>query len=236
MNDMPRYSIIEGKNPREICLLRGRGCQWRRCAFCDYHLDFSRNQEENDALNGAVLSQVSGCLGRLEIINSGSFCDLSENTHREIRRICEEKKIHDLHFECHWMHRHEIKELRRFYAEKNIMVTIKMGVETFDAVFREEVLKKGIDTDSPAEIAQFADEICLLFGLSGQSAEGMERDIQLGLEYFRRICVNIMVANSTAIKPDEQVIRDFMTSVYPKYKDDPRVDILLNNTDFGVGA
>ena len=95
MDDMPRYSIITGKNPREICLLRGRGCQWRRCAFCDYHLDFSRNQEENFDLNRQVLAQVDGHLGRLEIINSGSFCDLCQQTHQEIRRICSEKKIRE---------------------------------------------------------------------------------------------------------------------------------------------
>ena len=95
MDDMPRYSIITGKNPREICLLRGRGCQWRRCAFCDYHLDFSRNQEENFDLNRQVLAQVDGYLGRLEIINSGSFCDLCQQTHQEIRRICSEKKIRE---------------------------------------------------------------------------------------------------------------------------------------------
>lgn len=236
MDDMPRYSIITGKNPREICLLRGRGCQWRRCAFCDYHLDFSRNQEENFDLNRQVLAQVDGHLGRLEIINSGSFCDLCQQTHQEIRRICSEKKIRELHFECHWMHRHEIDGIRRFYGEQDIAVTIKMGVETFDYAFREDVLKKGIDTDSPAEIANYADEICLLFGLGGQTVESMERDIQTGLQYFRRVCVNIMVANSTAIKPDQQVIQDFMTHIYPKYNDDPRVDILLNNTDFGVGA
>lgn len=38
---MERYSVITNKNPREIVLLRGSGCKWRRCAFCDYHLDFS---------------------------------------------------------------------------------------------------------------------------------------------------------------------------------------------------
>ena len=39
MNEMERYSVITEKNPREIVLLRGAGCAWRRCRFCDYHLD-----------------------------------------------------------------------------------------------------------------------------------------------------------------------------------------------------
>lgn len=233
---MPRYSLIEGKNPREICLLRGSGCKWRRCAFCDYHLDFSLNEEDNYQLNHQVLSQVDGHLGRLEVINSGSFCDLDSATLHEIRRICVEKDIHDLHFECHWMHRQEIAGLRSFYGEAGINVTIKMGVETFDYRYREERLCKGIDTASPEEIAKYADEICLLFGLDGQTVSSMKRDIELGLQYFRRVCVNIMVANSTKIKPNQLVIRDFLSDVYPLYKDNERVDILLNNTDFGVGA
>lgn len=37
------------------------------------------------------------------------------------------------------------------------------------------------------------------------------------------------------IKPDKKVINEFIKEVYPKYIDNERVDILLNNTDFGVG-
>lgn len=33
----------------------------------------------------------------------------------------------------------------------------------------------------------------------------------------------------------KKVIKEFLNEVYPKYKDNKRVDILLNNTDFGVG-
>ena len=45
-----------------------------------------------------------------------------------------------------------------------------------------------------------------------------------------------MVENSTKIKPCAAVIEAFLQQVYPLYKDNERVDILLNNTDFGVGA
>ena len=68
---MTRYSVIEDKNPREIVLLRGRGCAWKRCRFCDYHLDASRDEQANLTLNRAVLAQVTGRYGRLEAINSG---------------------------------------------------------------------------------------------------------------------------------------------------------------------
>jgi hypothetical protein len=47
--------------------------------------------------------------------------------------------------------------------------------------------------------------------------------------------MNVMTANATKIRPDKQVIESFMREVYPLYQNDQRVDILLQNTDFGVG-
>ena len=63
----------------------------------------------------------------------------------------------------------------------------------------------------------------------------MERDIELGLAHLERICLNVMTENTTSIKPDAQVIRVFVENIMPRYQDNQRVDILLNNTDFGVG-
>ena len=65
MNEMERYSVITEKNPREIVLLRGAGCAWRRCRFCDYHLDCSPDQKANFALNRRVLARVTGEYHRL---------------------------------------------------------------------------------------------------------------------------------------------------------------------------
>lgn len=44
-----------------------------------------------------------------------------------------------------------------------------------------------------------------------------------------------MCDNTTEVEPDKAVIKEFMQKVYPVYKDNPRTDILINNTDFGVG-
>lgn len=230
-----RYSVIREKNPREILLLRGSGCKWRRCTFCDYHLDFSRDEDANFLLNQKELAKVTGCFHRLEVINSGSFCDLDDKTLHLIRQVCEEKEIRELHFECHWMHRDEIKAAKDFFAEKDICLKIKMGVETFDPQFRETVLRKGFTADSPQEIAEYAHEVCLLFGLTGQTLASMKRDIETGLAFFERICINIMVANSTKMKPDRDVIRIFAENLYPLYIGNERVDILMENTEFGVG-
>ena len=44
-----------------------------------------------------------------------------------------------------------------------------------------------------------------------------------------------MTENKMPIKPDKIVIEQFRTKVYQRFKDNDKVDILLENTDFGVG-
>lgn len=234
-NSLTRYSIIHEKNPREIVLLRGRGCAWRRCRFCDYHLDFSKDEKANFALNRAQLAQVTGLYGTLEVINSGSFVDLDQGTLSLIGQVCKERQIRQAHFECHWMHRADIAGFRQRFKQLGVTLKMKIGVETFDSLFRESYLGKGIDTDCPAEIADYFDEACLLQGLPGQTVQSMEQDIETGLAYFERVCINIMQKNTKSIQPDPRVIAAFAKHLYPKYIHNGRVDILMENTDFGVG-
>ncbi|MGN1410822.1 MAG: radical SAM protein [Eubacteriales bacterium] len=233
---MIRYSVIHEKNPREILLLRGSGCRWRRCSFCDYHLDCSPDEDENIRLNRSAMAQVTGLYRHLEVINSGSFPELGETTLRDLVSLCREKEIHTLHFECHYLYRDELPGWRRAFEQVGTQLKIKTGVETFDADYRENVLHKGIDERDPAKIAEQFDECCLLFGLAGQTAESMRADIETGLKYFERVCVNIFVKNRTKIRPDADVISVFREQVMPLYLHNDRVDILLNNTDFGVGG
>lgn len=233
---MKRYSLITEKNPREIVLLRGSGCRWRRCRFCDYHLDFSKDEAANFQLNMRELHNVTGRFGVLEVINSGSFSDLDERTVAEIIHVCRQKKIRQLHIECHWKDRDTLAEIRKRLEKSGIYCVVKMGVETFDTWFREEVLCKGMDYTTPQQIAEYADEICLLFGLTGQSEASMKRDINTGLQYFKRVCINLMEKNTSLMKPDPEVIRLFLKELYGKYRDNDRIDILLQNTDFGVGG
>lgn len=234
--DPIRYSVITEKNPREIVMLRGRGCVWKRCRFCDYHLDKSQDEKENFELNKEQLMKITGCYHKLEVINSGSFVDLDEETISLIEKVCVEKNITEVHFECHWMHREAVPAFRERFAKKGITLKLKIGVETFDMLFRESYLVKGIDTDSPVEIAKYFDEVCLLQGIPGQTVESMKQDIETGLAFFERVCVNIMVENRMPIKPDPRVIKQFREHLYPIYIDNPRVDVLMENTDFGVGG
>ena len=230
---MERYAIITEKNPREIVLLRGRGCVYKQCRFCDYHRDADPDPQKNFALNRAVLERVTGQFGNLEVINSGSVFELDDGTLALLRDLCAEKHIHTLHFECHDLYRARIPALRRQFAP--VTLKMKLGLESFDYDFREGILKKGIPARDPAEIARDFDEANLLVGLSGQTRDMIETDVTLALRWFERVCINVMCENTAALQPDPAVIRMFCDEIYPRWRDNDRVDILLQNTDFGVG-
>jgi hypothetical protein len=236
MQDLLRYSIINKKNPREIVLLRGRGCEWKKCSFCDYHLDCSKDVKANFSINKKALDQVTGMYHSLEVINSGSFTNLDTDTIAYIQQCCADKKITSLRFECHWLSRNSIKPLKELFRKENVIVKIKMGVESFNVPYREQFLNKGMGSVGPEEIAKFADEVCLLQGIEGQTEQSMKSDIETGLQYFERVCVNIMTPNTTSIHPDLNVQRIFREKIAPLYIDNSRVDILFENTDFGVGG
>ncbi len=230
---MKRYGIITKKRKREIVLLIGRGCAYKKCAFCDYHLDKCGSSKECFELNRRVLENVTGEYGELEVINSGSVFELDQKTLSLIRLICKKKSISVIHFESHFLYRDRIPDLRKDFSDFSLKM--KLGLETFDYAMREKILKKGIPEIEPKIISKSFDEANFLFGITGQTAASMEYDVETGLLYFERICINIMCKNSTQTVPDQKVTEIFMNELYPKYKDNERIDILINNTDFGVG-
>lgn len=233
---MNRYSIIEKKNPREIVLLRGSGCKWKKCTYCDYHLDFCKDEEENFRLNSEVLRKVTGVYQKLEVINSGSFTELDKKTLDLIEKICLDKNIKTLYFESHYIYKKKSQDAKKFFSERGITLKIKTGVETFDKEYREKFLHKGFGFAGVEEISEFADEICLLFGIKGQTEESMKKDIEIGLENFERVCINIMNKNSTPVVPDRKVIKKFTEKIAPYYENNNRVDILMDNLEFGIGT
>ncbi len=87
-----RYSRLpEDALPQEIVLLMGRGCFWKKCSFCDYHMD-SGPDSESVSLNGRVLEQVTGEFGRLVVLNSGSYFELPEATQKGCLRSAVKRK------------------------------------------------------------------------------------------------------------------------------------------------
>lgn len=232
---MDRYSKIKTKDKREIVLLIGNGCKWKKCTFCNYYLDANNNEEEQYNINKKVLDQVTGEYGVLEAINSGSIFELNKRSLDELINTCLKKNINKLIIESHYMYKNQIKEFRKKCNDLGIELKVKGGVETFDEHLREDVWKKGFGKVSLDEFKEAFDEINLLVGVKGQNLEQIEKDIEIGKENFERICVNVYKEMEDIIPADKKLEEEFVKKLYPKYKDDPNIDILLQNTDFGVG-
>ena len=228
---MERYSVITEKNGREIVLLRAFPCAWGKCSFCDYIEDNGRDETEMVEQNRKVLARVTGRMGVLETINSGSCFELPRATLEDIRKIVREKNVGRLIFESHWIYRKRLDEMREFFG---IPVTYKIGVETFDNDFRQKVLNKHADFESPREVALLFDSICLMVGIRGQTKEMIRNDISALKKYFKHGTVNVFNNNSTPIRRDEELVRWFMDE-YRWLLDDPDVEVLYEITDFGVG-
>lgn len=232
---MNRYSLISDKNPREIVLLLGRGCFWQKCSFCDYHLDKQPDANLAFAANKQELDKVSGRFARLEVINSGSVFELDEQTQAYILQTCLDKQITAVHFESHYVYHRRIPAFRERFTAHGISVRFKIGIESFDRQIREQILCKGMGEATAAQIAEHFDECCLLLGFRGQTLQSITADIDTALQYFQRVCLNIFQPCSAPLQADPELAAAFMRDIYPSIANNPRIDILLNNTDFGVG-
>lgn len=228
---MERYNVIRKKNPREIVLLKSNPCAWGKCSFCDYIDDNSRNEQEMLALNSQILSRVTGEMGVLEVINSGSCFELPAGTREEIRNVLQDKDIGRLFFESHWMYRKHLEEMRRLMG---VPITYKIGVETFDNDFREKVLNKHADFKTPEEVAEYFDSPCIMVGIRGQTRQMIDTDIQILKKYFQLGSINVFTDNTTPIRQDPELVEWFVRE-YEWLREDPTVEVLYENTDFGVG-
>lgn len=228
---MERYNVIADKNPREIVLLKAFPCAWGKCTFCDYIDDNSKNEEEMVSLNSEILSRVTGETGVLEVINSGSCFELPKATLKEIREIIKKKRIERLFFESHWIYRKKLEGMREYMG---VPITFKIGVETFNEEFREKVLNKHADFHSPEEVARYFDSPCIMVGIKGQTKEMIDYDIRMVKKHFKLGTINVFTNNTTPIKQDPELVKWFVTE-YGWLKEDPAVEVLYENTDFGVG-
>lgn len=229
---MNRYNRILEKNPREIVLLKSRPCAWGRCFFCDYIEDNSEDLEDIIRSNKDILGKVKGDLKQLEVINSGSVFELPKKCLKDIKDIVIEKKIGVLYFESHYSYRHRLDEIRNYF--KGVKIVFKMGIESFDENFRNQYLRKGIIYDDVEKLSRDFPSVCLLVGIKGQTRDMIRKDIEILLGNFERGCINIFVENSTPVKRDEELIQWFKDE-YGHLEELENIEILWNNTDFGVG-
>ena len=232
---MDRYSRILDKDKREIVLLIGSGCKWQKCKFCNYYLDRTKDDDEQYRINKEVLDNVTGEFQVLEAINSGSIFELNEKSKKELLKTCKEKNIKRLIIESHYMYKNKIKEFKKECKDLKIDLKVKGGIETFDENFRENILNKGFGRPSLEELKETFDEINLLVGIKGQTFEQVKKDIEIGLENFERICVNLYKEMPDIMQQDEKLKKRFLDELYPTYKENSKIDILIENTDFGVG-
>ena len=227
---MDRYALIRTKMPREFVLLQGTGCRWRKCTFCDYHEDVSECPFE---VNKPVLRRVTGQYGVLDVINSGSAMELDADTIALIKEVVREKNIHTLWFEAHYMYRKKLASFAEQFAP--VKVKFRCGVETFDPALRD-AWKKGIPSSvSAQDIAQYFQGICLLCCTQGETKEHILKDIELARQHFEYFSVNVFCNNHTEVKQDKELATWFAQEVYPTIKEDTRIEILMENTDLGVG-
>ena len=235
---MNRYSKITEKFPREFVLLQGTGCKWRQCTFCDYHTDVSTDPFE---VNRLVLEQVTGEYGVLDVINSGSAFELDDCTISLLQRIIVEKNIHTLWCEMHWMYRNRLDQfIERINSNlspltSSLKIKFRCGIETFNPQLRQQ-WRKGVPTSvTPEDVARHFQGICLLCCIEGQTRETILEDIELAQRHFEYFSVNLFCNNTTSVRRDEALAEWFIQEVYPTIKDNSKIEILIENSDLGVG-
>ncbi len=227
---MERYSVIHTKLPREFVLLQGAGCRWGKCTFCDYHNDVSDNPFKT---NSDVLNRVTGCYGVLDVINSGSAMELDEKTLELIKKIVAEKKIHTLWFEAHYMYRHRLQDFAALFAPAT--VKFRCGIESFDSTQRK-LWNKGVsDTVTAVDVARYFQGVCLLCCTEGEKFERIANDIDIAERHFEYFSVNLFCNNGTELKRDEALANRFMAELYPHLLHSDKAEVLIGNTDLGVG-
>lgn len=227
---MQRYSLIHTKLPREFVLLQGTGCRWKQCVFCDYHTDVSADPY---AVNRPVLEQVTGCYGVLDVINSGSAPELDEQTIALIRQVVRDRHIHTLWFEAHYMYRHRLADFAVQF--EGVTVKFRCGIETFDGALRNHWHKGVPATVTPADVARYFHGVCLLCCTERETRKHILSDIAIARQHFEYFSVNLFCNNGTTLRRDENLAQWFVREVYPTLHDMDGIEILIGNSDLGVG-
>ncbi|MCR2013848.1 hypothetical protein NSB31_29800, partial [Bacillus cereus] len=160
-----------------------------------------------------------------------SCFEIPKETLNDIKKIIQEKNIEKLFLESHWCYKNRLQEMRDFFG---IPIIFKIGVETFDNNFRNLVLNKNANFKTPDDVKAHFESVCLLIGVKGQTKEMINKDIDIVLKNFKYATLNVFVNNTTDIKRDEELVKWFIEE-YKYLNDYDHIEVLYNNTDFGVG-
>lgn len=228
-----RYNKIKDKHKREIVLLKSFPCAYGKCSFCNYIEDNSLDENTINIINKDTIKNITGEFGVLEVINSGSVFELTNETMKMIKSVVYEKNIKIIYFEIYYGYLKRLDEIRKLFP--GVEVRIRMGLETFDEDFRINRYNKNfkLNEDILKLLGKEIYSICLLVCTKGQTKKMIDRDIELGLKYFKNITLNIFINNGTIVKRDEDLVKWFIEK-YSYLQDDNRVELLINNKDLGV--
>ena len=139
----------------------------------------------------------------------------------------------------HWMYRNRLEQFAQRILDgvSNSQLSIKFrcGIETFDGELRKRWNKGVPEAVTAEDVARYFQGVCLLCCTEGETRERIVRDIELAREHFEYFSVNVFCNNTTGIKRNQALVDWFVSEVYPTIKDDPRIEVLIDNTDLGVG-
>ena len=149
-----------------------------------------------------------------------------------VRDRISKAQIQELICESWWGYNKRFHEIHEFFP---CPVRIKIGVETFDHHLRNDVLNKGMVFETPEEVAAVTDTICLLVGFRGQTRDSVRRDISILLEHFRFGCINLFTPNRLSEGLMDEEIKQWFQEEYAWLDNHPTIEILWENTDWGIG-
>jgi len=230
--ELVRYGRYPHKRAREVVLLRGLPCVWSRCSFCDYIADNTTDAELIRRTAEEELAKVTGEFGRLMVINSGSVQELPIGVRERIRDLIRARRIREFYTESYWAYRKDYEATRRFFE---VETHLFLGVETFDDGVRNGLLNKAMHWSGPEEVASYTDSINLMVGVRGQSRDMVRRDVDIMLTQFRYGIVSLFSENTKSAGIMDTRIKDWFLEEFDWLKREERVDVLAENTAFGVG-
>ena len=106
--------------------------------------------------------------------------------------------------------------------------------ESFDNDFRNGFLNKNARFATYEEVKQYFQSVCLMVGIKGQTKEMIKKDIDIVLKNFDYATINIFTPNTTPIERDEELI-EWFSKEYRFLEKYDHIEVLFENTDFGVG-
>ena len=87
------------------------------------------------------------------------------------------------------------------------------------------------------DIARYFHGLCLLCctDTPGDTRERLLQDIELAEKYFEYYSINVFCPNSTSIRCNDEMLRWFKSEVCPTLQKSAKAEVLIENTDLGVG-